>query len=46
MVDYGGGGRGVADFAHEKKAAPWMSQETAELVNCNVKLHNEIVEFV
>src|SRR3990167_1908940 len=29
----------------ERIAAPWISPETAQITNSNVKLHNEILEF-
>jgi hypothetical protein len=38
-------GKQVVPYSFEKMAAPWISPETAQITNSNVKLHNEILEF-
>lgn len=38
-------GKQTIPLALEKVAAPWISAETAQITNSNLKLHNEILEF-
>lgn len=38
-------GKQTIPLALERVAAPWISSETAQITNSNLKLHNEIMEF-